>query len=250
MANKRGLARGHDKMAKAGESPDRRKLRRNVMSCPRIAAPIVFALILATGSAMALPAVGPLAQNASPPAPSQPAPAEPMPPPALPAPGLSSPSPLLPGDAFGEDVTLPPRTIIYLKGHTNWDTAFDTLVDAFKSLNEYFDKEGLKANGPAMTVYTQTDDTGFTFEAALPVAQAPANPPKGDIAVGQAPSGKALKYIHRGPYDAMDSTYEAITNYLDDKGLEAKDLFIEEYATDPVKTSPDKMVVNVFVPIK
>ena len=35
----------------------------------------------------------------------------------------------------------------------------------------------------------------------------------------------------------MDSTYEAITNYLDDKQLEAKDLFIEEYATDPVKTA-------------
>ena len=35
----------------------------------------------------------------------------------------------------------------------------------------------------------------------------------------------------------MDSTYEAITNYLDDKRLEAKDLFIEEYASDPATTS-------------
>jgi effector-binding domain-containing protein len=48
----------------------------------------------------------------------------------------------------------------------------------------------------------------------------------------------------------MDSTYEAITNYLDDKQMEAKELFIEEYATDPLKTDPDKLVVNVFVPVK
>jgi len=48
----------------------------------------------------------------------------------------------------------------------------------------------------------------------------------------------------------MDSTYEAITNYLDDKQLEAKDLFIEEYVTDPVTTPEDKLVVNIFVPIK
>jgi effector-binding domain-containing protein len=48
----------------------------------------------------------------------------------------------------------------------------------------------------------------------------------------------------------MDTTYEAITNYLDDKQLEAKDLFIEEYATDPLKTEPGKLVVNVFVPVK
>ena len=164
--------------------------------------------------------------------------------------GPASPSPLQPGDAFGEPVTMPARTIIYIKGYSKWDSAFDTLVDAFKSLHEYLDKQDVKPDGPALTIYTQTDDAGFSFQAALPIAQAPKDPPKGDIAVGQAPSGKALKFVHRGSYDAMDSTYEAITNYLDDKQLEAKDLFIEEYATDPVKTDPDKLVVNVFVPVK
>ena len=205
------------------------------MSCTRLAAPI------AAHPGIAFAAGAAVAQNPAPPARSQPAP---------PMPGPASPSPLQPGDAFGEEVTLPERTIVYLKGHTNWDAAFETLVDAFKSLNEYLDKQGIKPNGPAMTIYTQTDDTGFPFEAAMPVAEAPKNPPKGDIAVGQAPSGKALKFVHRGSYDAMDSTYEAITNYLDDKRLEAKDLFIEEYATDPLKTKPDELVVNVFVPVK
>lgn len=174
----------------------------------------------------------------------------PTPPAAAPIPAPASPATRQPGDAFGEQVTLPERKIIYLKGHTNWDAAYDTLVDAFKSLNDYFAKQGLKADGLPLTIYTQTDDTGFSFQAALPVAQAPADPPKGDIAVGQAPSGKALKFVHRGAYDAMDSTYEAITNYLDDKNLEAKDLFIEEYASDPVTTAQDKLVVNVFVPVK
>jgi effector-binding domain-containing protein len=189
-------------------------------------------------------AAGPVAAQA-------PAPAKPGANDQMPAPNAkSSPSPLQPGDAFGEQVTLPERTIVYMKGHTNWDTAFDTLVDAFKSLQEYLDKQDVKPAGPAITIYTQTDDTGFSYQAALPVAQAPKDPPKGDISIGQAPSGKALKFVHRGSYDAMDSTYEAITNYLDDKQLEAKDLFIEEYATDPVKTAPDKLVVNVFVPVK
>ena len=165
-------------------------------------------------------------------------------------PKSGSASPLQPGDAFGEPVTLPERTIVYLKGYSRWDSAFDTLVDAFKSLHEYLDKQALQPSGPAMTIYTQTDDAGFSFQAGLPVAQSPKDPPKGDIAVGPAPAGKALKFVHRGSYDAMDTTYEAITNYLDDKQLEAKDLFIEEYTTDPVKTDPGKLVVNVFVPVK
>ena len=163
---------------------------------------------------------------------------------------LDAPAPLQPGDAFGESVTLPERTIIYIKGQGKWDAAFETLVDAFKSLNEYLDKQGIKPSGPAMTIYTETDDAGFAFEAAYPIAAAPKDPPKGDIAVGPAPTGKVLKFVHRGSYDAMDSTYEAITNYLDDKHLEAQGLFIEEYVTDPVKTNAENLVVNVYVPVK
>ena len=152
--------------------------------------------------------------------------------------GLASPAPLQPGDAFGEPVTLPERTIVYLKGHSSWDNAFDTLVDAFKSLHEYLDKQGIKPSGPAMTIYTADRRYRFLVRSRAAGCAAPKDPPKGDIAVGPAPSGKALKFVHRGSYDAMDTTYEAITNYLDDKQLEAKDLFIEEYATDPVKTEP------------
>ena len=121
-----------------------------------------------------------------------------------------------------------------MKGNSTWDTAFETLIDAFKSVYAYLDKQGLKPAGPSMTIYTQADDTGFQFQAAVPIAEAPKDMPKGDIAVGKSPGGKALKFVHRGSYDSMDTTYEAITNYLDEKRLEAQDLFVEEYATDPV----------------
>jgi effector-binding domain-containing protein len=155
-----------------------------------------------------------------------------------------------PSDPFGEAVTLPERKMIYLKGAGNWDAAFETLVDAFKSVYGYLGKEGIQPAGPAFTIYTQTDDAGFEYQAAVPVTQEPKVAPQGDIAVGQAPNGKMLKFVHRGSYDAMDTTYEAITNYLDEKQLEPKDIFIEEYVTDPTKTPEDKLVINVLVPTK
>src|SRR5258708_8519468 len=239
MANKDGLTRGHARMrSNAGESRDRRTRRRTVMSPLHLAAAVIalaFAMAMNTAAAQA-PAPKPSVNETMPPLPS--------------IAGPASPSPLPPGDAFGEQVSLPERTIGYISGHSNWDTAYDTLVDAFKSLHEYLDKQDVKPTGSALTIYTQTDDTGFSFKAALPIAQAPKDPPKGDIGVGPAPSGRALKFVHRGSYDAMDSTSEATTNYLDDNQLEAKDLFIEEYASDPVKTAADKLVVNVFVPVK
>jgi effector-binding domain-containing protein len=188
------------------------------------------------------------AAPATPPAPApEPAPpgqATPAPPPESAAPPAAS------AEAFGEEVTLSPKTIIYMNGNATWDSAFETLIDAFKQLNTYLDRQGLKAAGPAMTIYTSTDDTGFSFQAAVPLAEEPANPPHGDLAVGKSPGGPALKFVHHGSYDSMDSTYEAITNYLDEKRLEAKDLFVEEYATDPVTTPEDQLVITVYVPVK
>jgi effector-binding domain-containing protein len=182
-----------------------------------------------------------LALTAAPPAWAQPsAPAAP-----------SAPPPShTPGDPFGEELTLTSKTIVFMKGNSTWDTALDTLIDAFKSVYAYLDKQGLKRTGPSMTIYTQADDTGFQFQAAVPIAEAPNDTPKGDISVGTSPGGRALKFVHRGSYDSMDTTYEAITNHLDEKRIEAQDLFIEEYATDPVTTPEDKFVVTVYVPIK
>ena len=176
-----------------------------------------------------------------------PAPAAPAAPAAPPA---GAPPAGQPADAFGEEVTLSAKPIVYLKGTATWDTAFDTLVDAFKSVQGFVDREKLKSAGPFMTIYTATDDTGFQFEAALPLEEEPKNAPKGDLAMGKSPDGRALKFVHRGSYDAMDATYDAITNYLDEKKLDAKDLFIEQYVSDPLSTPQDKLVIDIFVPVQ
>jgi effector-binding domain-containing protein len=154
-----------------------------------------------------------------------------------------------PADPFGAEVVLTEKTIVYLAGSGLWDSAFETITGALKSVSAELDKQGVKPNGPPMIIYTATDDTGFQFQAAAPVAQAPSLS-AGDVKVGQSPTGKALKFVHRGSYDAMDTTYEAITNYLDDKRLEARDLFIEQYMKDPLTTPEDDLIIEVYVPLK
>ena len=198
------------------------------------------------------PSASPAASASPAPAasPSPAASASPSPGPVAPPPAAAAtPAPVQTADPFGLETTLESRKVVMVKGTANWDSAFDTLVDAFKALNTLLDKQGIKHAGNSMIVYTSTDDTGFTFLAEIPVEQDPKNLPK-DMSVGKSPEGKALKFVHRGSYDNMDNTYEAITNHLDDKKLEAKDTFIEEYLTDPLKTAEDKLVINVFVPLK
>jgi effector-binding domain-containing protein len=181
------------------------------------------------------------------PAPAAPTPAAPATPPAATA--VPAVPPVQAADPFGEEITLTPKAVLTFNGKANWDSAFETLMDSFKQLTALLDKQGIKASGNSMIVYTSTDDTGFTFLAEIPVDQEPKSLPKA-MTMGKSPDGKALKFVHRGSYDNMDNTYEAITNHLDDKKLEAKDTFIEEYITDPLKTAEDKLVINVYVPLK
>jgi effector-binding domain-containing protein len=162
----------------------------------------------------------------------------------------AQPAPVTTADPFGAEVTLEPKTFIYMKGTATWETAFETLVESFKTITDYMDKQKIAPSDKPLAIYTQTDESGFQYQVGIPVAEAPKNPPKGDLAVAKSPGGKMLQFVHRGSYDAMDTTYEAITNYLDEKRLETEDMFIEEYVTDPIKTPEDKLIVNVYVPLK
>jgi effector-binding domain-containing protein len=155
-----------------------------------------------------------------------------------------------PTDAFGEDITLTAKPIVFVKGTGTWDKAFETISGSFKKVRTYIDKEGLKVDGLPMAIFTAMDDTGFDYQAAIPIAEPPKNPPHGDIAAGQSPEGHALKFVHRGSYDSLEDTYEAITNYMDEKRLDSKDMIIEEYVTDPVSADQKNLVINVLVMVK
>ena len=215
---------------------------------------VLAAAVLLTAAAGLTPGAAAPEDQPSPAAPSTPPAATPpatTPSPPAASPPVASPqAPSLPGDAFGQEVTLPEKTILYFSGNGLWDSAFESILDGFKTVYAYLDKQGVKPAGMPLVIYTQTDDSGFAFHAAVPIEAAPANPPQGDLAVGKSPSGKAYKFVHHGSYDAMDSTYDSITNFLDEKALDAQDLFVEEYVTDPVKTAEDQLVINVYVPVK
>ncbi len=195
---------------------------------------------------VAAPTKPPAAAPATPPAATAKPETKPAEPPPVAPEGITT----KPSDAFGEDATLTAKPIIYIKGSGTWDKAYATISGALKKVEAYVAKAGLKTDGLPMTIFLATDDLGFDYEAAIPLAEAPKDPPHGEISAGQSPEGHALKFVHRGSYDSLDDTYEAITNYLDDKRLESKNVLIEQYVTDPVTADQKNLVINIFVLVK
>lgn len=227
-------------------------------SSPQSATPGTMTPAPSTSTPPAAPIAPQAAPNTESPAPAAPPPAAPNPESAAPPtpPSASSPAaepppviaaPKADEDAFGAQVTLEPKTVVSFQGKGNWDSAFETVQSAFRAIDEALARAGIKPSGPPMVIYLDSNDDGFAYRAAVPVDGVPNAAALGDFKIGQSPTGQMLKFTHRGSYDTMDMTYEAITNFLDSKGLEAKDLFIEEYVTDPLTTPENKLVINVYV---
>ena len=185
------------------------------------------------------------AQQAQPPAAAQPESGAGAPAPIAPE-GLAT----KPTDPFGEEVTLTAKPIVFVKGSGTWDQAFTIISGALKTVEAYVAKAGLKTDGQPMTIFTATDDKGFDYQAAIPLAEPPKQPPSDGVQSGRAPDGRALKFVHRGSYDSLDDTYEAITNHLDAKRLESRNILIEQYVTDPTSTDEKNLVVEVLVLVK
>ena len=146
-------------------------------------------------------------------------------------------------------MTLPAKPAAILSGSSTWDEGFATLKKAFQRIEAELAKAGIGPAGRPVTVFTQTDDDGFRYDAMLPIDRAPEDRPPNlspDIRFGMTPSGRALRFVHRGPYDDIDSTYETVTAYLDAKNIEVKDFFVEEYVSDLTSADDASLEINIF----
>jgi effector-binding domain-containing protein len=236
-------------------------------------------------SFLALAAVVPhagLAQQAPATAPSTPAPTSQSPTPAVPpavqtpaapspgpakpteAPSATNPAPAAPEGAnpagpatsgegsTGENVDLPARPFAYIEGKADKDEIYSAILNSLNSVKRDMDKANLASSGRPLAVFIESDDTGFKFHAGYPLAAAPEGKSSlsDTVKIGQTPSGKAMRFEHQGAYGDIDATYDAITAYLDDKGIDAQDTFIEEYANDVKDSDDPTLQVNIYVLLK
>ncbi len=201
----------------------------------------------------------------APPGPLEPQPVQPpptLPPPAAPAPpapsqqqtGLPDPNATLAGKGSDSSdvasVTLAPKPVLMRAGQATWDQGFQQLSDAVRALRAEAQRTGLAVAGRPLSLFVETTDDGFRFEAMLPVAIAPGGqaPSLGsDFRMGTSPAGAALRFLHQAPYDDIDSTYETITAYLEAKSITVKDAFLEEYVSDLGDAGDPNLEINVYV---
>lgn len=175
-----------------------------------------------------------------------------------PAPGASDAA--KPGEAgkggeqsTGQTVELAARPFAFIEGKADRDEVYAAIQGSLGLVRRDMDKAGLKPAGRPIAVFVESDDTGFRYHAGFPLedgAAAGKTALSEAVKIGVTPSGKAMRFQHLGAYADIDATYDAITAYLDDKGIDAKDSFIEEYANDVKGADDPNLEVDIDVLLK
>ena len=152
----------------------------------------------------------------------------------------------------GEIVDLAQRPFAYIEGKADRDEVYAAIQGSLGLVKRDMDKAGLTPSGRPIAVFIESDDTGFRYHAGYPLASAPEGKTalSEAVKVGVTPSGKAMRFQHLGAYADIDATYDAITAYLDEKGIDAQDSFVEEYANDVKDVDDPNLEVDIYVLLK
>jgi effector-binding domain-containing protein len=163
----------------------------------------------------------------------------------------SKPPPGVPDDSSAVTLDLTPRPVAYVSASAEWTNGFKTVIGEIAKVDAAINKAGLTTAGHPFAVFLATDDKSFQFEAMVPLTEKPEAKELSDgVKIGESPAGKAIKFLHRGAYDDIDSTYDLITAFLDEKGLESQNRFIEEYLTNTTEPDDESLEADIYVFIK
>jgi len=169
---------------------------------------------------------------------------------AAPQPATLSPTPSpAPGDTLGAVVELTTHPAAYIEAKAKRAEIYGAIMGSLATIRDAATKAGLKLQGHAIAVFLTADDDGFTYRAMAPLESLPTPAPAlpDPVKIGQTPIGKAMKFEYRGEYDDIDSTYDAITAFLDEKGADAQDVFLEEYLNEPKSADDPNGQVDIYV---
>lgn len=160
------------------------------------------------------------------------------------------------GDLTGFEAELidaTPVTVAYLSTESSQDPAEigKAIGAAYQEVGKFMAKHKLAMAGAPITINTRWDDTGYGFDAAIPVDHAPESVPEGStVRVKETYGGKAIKTIHKGAYPRMHDTYEKLYAWTAARGYEEAAPPWDAYVTDPGNTAEEDLVTEIYLPVK
>ena len=135
-----------------------------------------------------------------------------------------------------EDLTFKDQTYLVFRQELALQDVPGFLAIEADSLTRKANRAGLKPTGPMTSLFYLWDPEGGSADAAVALPVAPGTELSPYVAI-QLPDGPALAINMDGPYDRLSAFHYALSQELQNRGLEPIAPSIEEYIVGPQETS-------------
>lgn len=168
--------------------------------------------------------------------------------------------------------------ILYVVTGAGFDSPDITasLASAYREIAAYMTARGIQRSAQPMAITRVRPDGGYEVAAAIPIRLPPQGLPAagatpaadaapatgtapdlqepgsesgaqpGRVQTGQSPAGRAVRVVHRGPYERMGPTYEKLAAWMAAHGLDEGDVSWEQYISDPGETPTEQLVTHIY----
>ena len=148
-----------------------------------------------------------------------------------------------------------PLMIVYVKDSASNGTRLSQKLNEIydKKLSEYFKKQKLTAQGPAMAWY-KSQKAPFFFEAGIPVDKKPGKLPKGFF-FKKTTASKVIVAHFFGPYEETTQAYQVLKDWIKESGKQTAGAPYEIYVGNPYDENgkpidPYKVQTDIVYPYK
>jgi effector-binding domain-containing protein len=154
------------------------------------------------------------------------------------------------------------------------------LAAAYQEITAYMAEQGMEVAAQPMAITRIGEDGRYEIEAAIPVRRPDAPPtaqpdetaagtpvegpvetatpeppaaaslvepaPASRVRLGHSPAGRAVRVVHRGPYERMGPTYEKLAAWIAAHALEEGRVSWEQYISDPGETPEEELITHIY----
>ncbi len=150
-----------------------------------------------------------------------------------------------------ETVELHPQPMLFLSRRSTMDPAAigQAMGEMFAAMGLFIGEKQPPVAGPPLAIYRDHDSGGVTIDLGFPVAKAGVSLAAGEIRSGTTPGGRAIKVVHRGPYDRLRATYAELEAHFAEKGIPMPARTWEVYLNEPGTVSEADLLTEIYMPI-
>ena len=139
---------------------------------------------------------------------------------------------------------------IMMKGH------YGQIPAAFGRLYGWIGEKGYKPCGPAIAVYhtmpgqVPDDESLWELRSQLSGDVLESGPDGEGLGVKRLGAAHVASAMHKGPYEGLEETYQALTLWVEENGYEANGPPEEMYFNDPARVPLDELRTEIRIPVR